>query len=557
MNSGVRIDVKKESIQTLVDELNKGKYFLPSFQRQYVWDEDDIKDFIDSIVKNYPVGTIILWKPSTASITEIDPFSKPLVDVGQGSRREVFYVIDGQQRLSSLLLLLNNWEIERGGEKISCKPISYNPSNKRFYKSIRRGVDLSKLIKAFYQYDDAAISELKRTTPEESYKEMEDMIKGMLNKYPIPICVMETDWEDEKTFRDMAEAFIRVNKYGIRIGNLELMLSFLAGAVGGDLKQRIRDLYEDLRGKFEIDLQPVIRFAFSNFGLKQTQISKVEQFKRNIETISKYDSDTTSQIFDKCHQAMNLTIELLKKELGLSNSRFLPSQTPLIPIAKYLDTKGVDSLDRLEDSDVKNIVNWFVLTSFNGYYSSQTDTKLDKDLEIMESAYFPREKLINNMQDKKARIKITLEDIKRGLNLNVLRLQGRAHLFMLYILLVRSQVDDWNGMLLSQRNFTDLARHHIFPREFLEQNLELEEPDAKEVLINNLANITFIHKDINSEIEDHSPEEYMEDYIDSARRHFIPTDKTLWSIDQYTTFLEYRIIQIHTMGRNFFRDIFE
>ena len=557
MNTRVRIDVKPRTIQWLVDDLNSGKYFLPSFQRQYVWDEDDIKDLIDSIIKNYPIGTIILWKPSTASISEIDPFSKPLVDVEETDHREVFYVIDGQQRLTSLLLLLNNWEIERGGDKITCNPISYNPANKKFYKSTRRGVDLSKLIKAFYQFDVDAMSELQKTTPEESYNEMKDLIIEILIKYPIPICIMETDREDEKTFRDMAEAFIRVNKYGIRIGNLELMLSFLAGAVGGDLKKRIRDLYEDLYRKFEIDLQPVIRFAFSNFGLKQTQISKVEQFKRNIKRISEYDSSTTTEIFDKCDKAMNLTVELLRRELGLGNSRLLPSQIPLIPIAKYLYTKGIDSLDGLEDSDVKSIVNWFVLTSFNGYYSSQTDTKLDKDLEIIESAYFPWKKLFNNMQDKKARTTITLDGIKKGMNLNVLRVQGRAHLFMLYILLVKSQADDWNGMLLSGRNFTDLARHHIFPKEFLEQNLELEEPDAKEVLVNNLANITFIHKDINSEIEDKSPEEYMEDYIDSAKKHFISPDKNLWSIDQYTTFLEYRIRQIQATGRNFLGDIFE
>jgi hypothetical protein len=557
MSPRVKIELKREIIQMLVDDLNSGKYFLPSFQRQYVWDEDDIKDLIDSIIKNYPIGTIILWKPSTVSISEIDPFSRPLVDVGKSDHREVFYVIDGQQRLTSLLLLFNNWEIERGGEKITCGAISYNPSNKRFYKSTKRGVDLSKLIKAFYQYDDTIISELKRATSEENYKEMENMIKGILNKYPVPICVMETDREDEKAFRDMAEAFIRVNKYGIRIGNLELMLSFLAGAVGGDLKERIRSLYEDLYIKFEIDLQPVIRFAFSNFGLKQTQISKVEQFKRNISAIKEYDSNTTTEIFNKCHKAMNLTITLLIEKLGLSNSRFLPSQTPTVPIAKYLYKKGIDSLDDLEDRDVKNIVNWFVLTSFHGYYSSQTDTKLDKDLEIIQGTYFPWEKLIENMKDKKARTKITLNDIKAGLNLNVLRLQGRAHLFMLYILLIRSQADDWNGVLLSQRNFTELAKHHIFPKEFLEENLELEEPDAKEILINNLANITFIHKDINSEIEGHPPEGYIEDYINSARKHFIPTDKNLWSIDQYTTFLEYRIRQIHTSGKKFFGDIFE
>ncbi|MCL0049639.1 DUF1524 domain-containing protein [Peptococcaceae bacterium] len=121
------------------------------------------------------------------------------------------------------------------------------------------------------------------------------------------------------------------------------------------------------------------------------------------------------------------------------------------------------------------------MVSFNGYYSSQTDTKLDKDLEVIkESAYFPWDKLLENMQNKKAKVKITLNDVKKGLSLNVLRLQGRSHLFLL-----------------------------------LEQNLNPEDQDTKEILINNLANITFIHKDINSEIED-KPYEYLNDYIDNV-----------------------------------------
>jgi len=557
MNTRVKIEVKSEIIQTFVDELNSGKYFLPSFQRQYVWDEDDIKDLIDSMIRNYPIGTIILWKPSSALTSEIEPFSKPLVDVKRNNHREIYYVIDGQQRLTSLLLLLNNWEIERDGEKIIRGPISYNPSNKKFYKSTKRGIDLSKLIKAFYHYDNNAISDLKNETTEENFIEMKAMITEFLNKYPIPICIMETRQEDEKTFSDMAEIFIRINKYGIRIGNLELMLSFLAGTIKGDLKERINGTYEDLHKKFEIDLQPVIRFVFSNFNLKQTQISKVEQFKRNIEEVSKYDLNESAKIFNKCNKAMNLAIELLGKELGLHNSRLLPSQTTLIPIAKYFYMKGINSLDELEKDDTNGIVNWFILTSFNGYYSSQTDTKLDRDLEIIGNSYFPYAELIKNMQDRKARLKITLEDIKKGLELNVLRLQGRAHLFMLYILLVKNCADNWNGVLLGQGDFADLAKHHIFPKDYLERELELEETDVKEASINNLANITFIHRDINSEIEDTPPEKYMNDYVISAKKHFIPTDNNLWLIDQYDTFLQYRITQIHTIGRKFFKDIFE
>lgn len=40
----ITIDVDKKAIDELVSDLESGKYVLPSFQRQYVWDEDDVKD---------------------------------------------------------------------------------------------------------------------------------------------------------------------------------------------------------------------------------------------------------------------------------------------------------------------------------------------------------------------------------------------------------------------------------------------------------------------------------------------------------------------------------
>lgn len=40
----ISIDVDKETIAELIPDLESGKYMLPSFQRQYVWDEDDVKE---------------------------------------------------------------------------------------------------------------------------------------------------------------------------------------------------------------------------------------------------------------------------------------------------------------------------------------------------------------------------------------------------------------------------------------------------------------------------------------------------------------------------------
>ena len=554
----ILIDVDKKEVKEIILELESGKYVLPSFQRQYVWDEDDIKDLIDSIINGYPIGTIILWKPSSSSLAEIDPFSKPLIDTDGKKPDETFYVIDGQQRLTSLLLLFKNWEISRGGEKIKCEiPISYNPTNQKFYKSKTRGINLSDLIKAFWLKDIKMLRKLMDETPSEQFDDMMEKINRIL-EYKLPIYIMKTYEENEQTFLDMAEAFIRVNKYGVRIGNIELMLSFLAGAISGDLKQKVYELYDDIYKIFEIELQPIIRFTFSNFGLKQTQVSKVNQFRANIERIKRVSQPEVDSIFKKCNASMKLTISLLKSELGIPNSRLLPSQIPLITIATYLYYKNTDSLEELEEKDIENILNWFILSSFNGYYSSATDTKLDEDIDVVKSSsIFPIDQLIENMTRRKAKVKISEEDIKRGLYMNVLRREGRAHLFMLYILLVKKDADNWNGRLLKNTPLNELARHHIFPKEYLERELDDDDPNDKEVLINNLGNITFIHKDINSEISDEMPTSYLKKYISSAKKHFIPTDENLWRLDQYQTFLEYRIKEIYRTGKVMFNEIFE
>jgi len=75
---------------TLMNDIENGQIKIPQFQRQFVWDEDDIRALIDSIINNYPIGSIILWKPSSPSTAATDPFSKPLIDLGNKKSSEVF-----------------------------------------------------------------------------------------------------------------------------------------------------------------------------------------------------------------------------------------------------------------------------------------------------------------------------------------------------------------------------------------------------------------------------------------------------------------------------------
>jgi len=112
-------------------------------------------------------------------------------------------------------------------------------------------------------------------------------------------------------------------------------------------------------------------------------------------------------------------------------------------------------------------------------------------------------------------------------------------------------------MLVNKRKYDELEKHHIFPRKFLEEKLEPEDPDTEEHLVNNLANITLIHYDINEKIGDTPPSEYLKEYTESVEKHFIPKNSNLWEPEQYESFLDDRISQIYSAGKEFFGDIFE
>ena len=49
-------------ISTILDKVDEKQLFVPAFQREYVWKRDDAKLLIDSLIKEYPTGTMLTWE---------------------------------------------------------------------------------------------------------------------------------------------------------------------------------------------------------------------------------------------------------------------------------------------------------------------------------------------------------------------------------------------------------------------------------------------------------------------------------------------------------------
>lgn len=99
----------------LISEIEKGIIKIPKFQREFVWGIDKTAKLLDSILKGYPIGTFILWKTDERinDIKNVGNLDIPATPDGT----KVEYVLDGQQRITSLFAAYRGASIQKVGEK--------------------------------------------------------------------------------------------------------------------------------------------------------------------------------------------------------------------------------------------------------------------------------------------------------------------------------------------------------------------------------------------------------------------------------------------------------
>lgn len=105
---------KPRTLFRLIEDINVS-LFLPHIQRPFVWDEDQIRRLFDSLMRDYPIQTLLFWRtkdqimarrfmPSVEWDADLSEYyEKAKSDKGV----EKVFVLDGQQRLQSLFAVFN------------------------------------------------------------------------------------------------------------------------------------------------------------------------------------------------------------------------------------------------------------------------------------------------------------------------------------------------------------------------------------------------------------------------------------------------------------------
>lgn len=243
---------QNRTIRKIVGVINNpdedGGLWLPNIQRPFVWGEDQICRLFDSILREYPISTLLVWK-TTSKIRRrrfIDNWkdSLRLSDFYvEESDRKKNLVLDGQQRLQSLFIGLRGTFEGRelyfdilGGKLAAPDDIKYKF---KFLTPVDAPFPWVKFKKLVFsnarsrEIEDELASVAGRVLETAEQDKIRDHIELVRRTFTSDegITFQELDSIDNPklyTEDDVVEVFIRANSGGTRLGKSDLLFSLLS-----------------------------------------------------------------------------------------------------------------------------------------------------------------------------------------------------------------------------------------------------------------------------------------------------------------------------------------
>ena len=171
-------------ITDLINDIKRGYIKIPQFQRDFIWSKEKAASLMDSILKGYPIGTMILWKTKETlrSIRNLGGINLPETPAGDF----IQYVLDGQQRLTSIFATLSGAKVRRDFKIENFSEI---------YINLNAADDEEIVIPGYDGYDEKAIIKLTSllyggleylASFSKEYLQRLEKLKRNVETYPIP-----------------------------------------------------------------------------------------------------------------------------------------------------------------------------------------------------------------------------------------------------------------------------------------------------------------------------------------------------------------------------------
>lgn len=479
------------SIRKIIDKITSGEVRIPSFQRGFVWEEDDVAFFMDSLFKGYPIGAVLLWRTKERLLNERNLghflLPEPTKDY------PVDYVLDGQQRLTSIFSVFQTDLVPR--DDSNWKDIYYligngkNSQELKFIPLSKEEVDLNKHFPIKTLFDSVEYRRATENLKDEEKAEI-DKLQETFKEISIPVQLMETD---DKSI--VAIVFERINRAGVPLESFQLLTAW-SWSTDFDLQEKVDELSAELSGcGFDglADDQNLLMKCFTGYILGNTSPSAMMELS----------GEEIRDNFDTIKNGLLASVDFLQKELNLYSLSYIPYPAMIVSLVKFFGKSTVGG-QLYNDRQRRQIIKWFWKSCFSRRYSSGVNDAHQIDLNAMK-------KLKTNANFDISPFKCDIsESFFTDNQFNINSVNTKTFIALLASKEPRSfisgsRVDLANTLRLSNSK----EFHHIFPDKYL-QRLGMERRERYQ-----LANFCFLNNADNQKIKDKAPEEYVE-FIDAG-----------------------------------------
>ena len=562
------------TIAEVLQDISNNKYVLPSIQREYVWDTEQVETLFDSLMQDYPIGAFLFWEIEKARLQDYDfyEFLRNYHEKNNTHNKKVDLkgsdgvtaVLDGQQRLTSIYIGLKGsyaYRLKYKQKKSeNAYPVRYlylnliddaqDETNKYDFRFLT-DKEFGEMTEGFwYKVGDI----LFMTQPGETSqyvleniaftgtytKEQTMHANNTLQKlYNVVHTDKTLSYYKEKASEldKVLNIFIRVNSGGTVLTYSDLLLSIASAQwENHDAREEITDFVDDINsigGGFRINKDFVLKTAlvltdFPNIAFKVDNFNKSNMMKIEMN-------------WENIKRAIKLSVHLISS-FGYTGET-LSSNNALIPIAYYLLTIGMPD-NFVESGATKGnrskIKKWLIMTLLKKVFSGQPDNVIRPIRDIIRengNNEFPITEIIDKFKGTNKSIQFTEDDIDEYL----LKLRyGKSETLSVLMLLYPS-------LDFSNKFHED----HMYPRSKFKKSylrkmgISEDRLDTYIDSVNDIGNLQLLAAQLNEEKLDtdfdvwfHKQQVTDTDKIQYRKIHYLPDMD--YTYDMYLEFIEKR-----------------
>jgi len=529
--------IYQQKVREIVSKAVSKQVDIPEFQREFVWDPEQVKLLAESLFRGYPVGSFLLW--NSAAYQE--------AKTAQGTEASL-WIVDGQQRTTALALLLGqkpywwsdakDWNEALRRYDIMVNILHDNDERLEFarpnpvrerdpgwisLRDILGMVDSGDLV----DIEDKIVSGM----PEGQVNtDMRKKIKSRLQRLwqirerDIPIVEVEHEVED------VAEIFARLNQAGTRVKEADVVLALAAVRNPGWVRKSFLPFRDDLEERgWDLDAGIYVR-AITGIQVGRARLIEVPK------------DFWGTQPFQAAWKITEQVIREVVKQLqqyGILSVKLLPSTNSLIPLF-VLHAKFA----KVSQYKFPMAFLWFLRANWDGRYSGSAITTLNEDVRAIHAAADFTDAVQKISKELRVPERITPNEFLVRYD----RAGSRFQRLLVYLLLFGHSATDWVDRTRIGYDTTENKLnegfepqwHHVFPRNVLKAASRSSDD------MHMISNMTVLTSTTNcSKLNRLPPAEYIRRFgitNDSLRNHLVPeafvtSDAEKWNVTHYDDFL--------------------